>query len=159
MASSSQSLGIQRKLVARFGAVAARRRGERGVNRDPIDIIQRLGLVDMAVNRLRARIEATDIDSAIDDAIDYLRRNPEMIVVALGTLTVAVGAVVFLAAPDEERRPARSARTSREDRSESNRDDIDITPSLATPRASTTRSRSTSSGSGASSSRRNSTRE
>jgi hypothetical protein len=159
MASSSQSQERSESSSSQHSARSLRDVAENAMSTDNlIDIIQRLGLVDMAVNRLRARLEATDIDSAIDDAVDYLRRNPEMIVVALGTLTVAVGAVVFLAAPsEEESRPSRSARSSRETRSESNRDDIDMTPSLSTPRAQTSRSRSTGSGSSASS--RRSTRE
>jgi len=111
-----------------------------------IDIVQRLGLVDMVVNRLRARVEATDIDEMIDDVTNYFRRNPEMVVVALGTLTVGAAAVVFLTTRDEdEERPS-----TRSTRSSSARDDIDMTPALgrtSTSGAASTGSRSRSTGS------------
>jgi hypothetical protein len=70
-----------------------------------IDLVQRLGLVDIVVDRLRARLEESDVDEVLDEVGDYLRRNPELIVVGLATLTVAAGAVVFLARreQDEER--------------------------------------------------------
>jgi hypothetical protein len=61
-----------------------------------IDLIQRLGLLDLAVDKIRARLETADIDNLLDDATDYLRRNPEIVVVLLGTITVAAGMVVFL---------------------------------------------------------------
>ena len=116
-----------------------------------IDIVQRLGLVDMVVNRLRARVEATDIDEMIDDVTNYFRRNPEMVVVALGTLTVGaavaiVGRTVGLTTRDEdEERPS-----TRSTRSSSARDDIDMTPALgrtSTSGAASTGSRSRSTGS------------
>ncbi|MCU1231443.1 MAG: hypothetical protein JWO97_4327 [Acidobacteria bacterium] len=119
-----------------------------------IDIVQRLGLVDIVVNRLRARVEETDVDTMIDDATAYLRRNPEMVVVALGTLTVAAAAVVFLTTreEDENERPSSSSR-ARSTRSQ--RDDIDTTPSIGRSTTSTTSSRPRSSTT--SSSRRGST--
>lgn len=102
-----------------------------------IDIVQRLGLVDIAVNSLRSRLEASDVDEMIDDAVDYLRRNPEIIVVALGAITVAAGVVVFLADRDDdyeddyesEPRPRRSSSTRRSAAS-SQRDDVDVTPEI-----------------------------
>jgi len=110
-----------------------------------IDIVQRLGLVDILVNRLRARVEASDVDEMIDDATNYFRRNPEMVVVALGTLTVAAAAVVFLTSRDEDddRPSTRSTRSAA-------RDDIDMTPALgrtSTSGAASTGSRSRSTGS------------
>jgi hypothetical protein len=112
-----------------------------------IDIVQRLGLVDIVVNRLKARVEDSDVDTLLDDATNYFRRNPEMVVVALGTLTVAAAAVVFLTSRDEDdERPSRSARESR-----STGDDIDMTPALgrtsSTSGSTSSRSRSTGSGS------------
>ena len=61
-----------------------------------IDLITRLGLLDLAVDKVRARIEQTDLDDVLDDVTDYLRRNPEVVVVLLGTITVAAGMIVCL---------------------------------------------------------------
>jgi hypothetical protein len=61
-----------------------------------VDLIQRLGLLDIAVDKVRARIEQTDIEELLDEATDYLRRNPEVVVVLLGTITVAAGMIVYL---------------------------------------------------------------
>ena len=56
----------------------------------------------MLISRLRARLEDADIDGLIDEAIEYARRNPEVFVIALGALTIAAGAVVFLAERQSE---------------------------------------------------------
>ena len=61
-----------------------------------IDLVEKLGLKDILVSRLRARIEDADIDGLIDDGIAYLRRNPEALVILLGAITVATGAIAFL---------------------------------------------------------------
>ena len=61
-----------------------------------LDIVERLGLVDMIVDRLKARIDEVDSDQLIDDIADYLRKNPEVLVVALGAVTIASGALVYL---------------------------------------------------------------
>ena len=61
-----------------------------------IELIERLGLKDILVSRLRARLESADIDGFIDDGILYLRRNPETLVILLGAITVVAGAIVFL---------------------------------------------------------------
>lgn len=61
-----------------------------------VDLITRLGLLDIAVDKVRARIEQTDLDDVLDDVTDYLRRNPEVVVVLLGTITVAAGMIVYL---------------------------------------------------------------
>jgi hypothetical protein len=61
-----------------------------------IDLITRLGLADLIVGRLKAKIEETDIDELFDEATDYLRRNPEVLVVSLGAITIATGLLVFL---------------------------------------------------------------
>jgi hypothetical protein len=106
-----------------------------------VDLVQRLGVVDIVVNSLRSRIAATDVDALFDDATDYLRRNPEMIVVGLGTLTVAAAAVVFLTDRNEEiKRPVNRPRAAR-----SLRDDIDTTPTFGRTTPSTTGSRPRSS--------------
>jgi hypothetical protein len=61
-----------------------------------VDLVTRLGLVDIVVGRLKAKIEETDIDDLFDEATDYLRRNPEVLVVSLGAITVTAGLLVFL---------------------------------------------------------------
>lgn len=61
-----------------------------------LDIVERLGLVDLIVDRMKARLEDVDIDDLIDEVADYLRRNPEVLVVSLGAVTIAAGALVYL---------------------------------------------------------------
>ncbi len=61
-----------------------------------VDLVTRLGLVDLVVGRLKAKIEETDVDELFDEITDYLRRNPEVLVVSLGAITVATGLLVFL---------------------------------------------------------------
>jgi hypothetical protein len=61
-----------------------------------VDLVDRLGLVDIVLGRLKSRIEETDLDELFDEVADYLRRNPEVLVVSLGALTVATGLLVFL---------------------------------------------------------------
>jgi hypothetical protein len=61
-----------------------------------IDLVERLGLVDIVVGRVKSRIEETDVDELLDEATEYLRRNPEVLVVSLGAVTVATGLLVWL---------------------------------------------------------------
>lgn len=61
-----------------------------------VDLVQRLGLVDIVVGRLKSRIEETDLDELFDEITDYMRRNPEVLVVTLGAVTVATGLLVWL---------------------------------------------------------------
>ncbi|MEA2463559.1 MAG: hypothetical protein QOJ98_1306 [Acidobacteriota bacterium] len=61
-----------------------------------LDLVERLGLVDVVLGRVKSRIEETDIDEVLEDATDYLRRNPEVLVVTLGAVTVATGLLVWL---------------------------------------------------------------
>ena len=76
-----------------------------GMSADTIlDIVERLGLIDVVVDRLRTRLEEVDIDELLDEIGDYLRRNPEVVVVALGTVTVVAGAMVYLGRRDREDR-------------------------------------------------------
>ena len=85
-----------------------------------IDLIQRLGLLDLAVDKVRGRLEQADLDEILDDATDYLRRNPEVVVVLLGTITVAAGMIVYLERAErwrnlreeEEEEPRRRRRAS-----------------------------------------------
>ncbi len=73
-----------------------------------LDIVERLGLVDMVVDRLKARLEEVDIDDLIDEIGNYLKRNPEVLVVSLGAVTIAAGALVYL-----NRRSSSTARARR----------------------------------------------
>ena len=61
-----------------------------------LDIVERLGLVDLIVDRLKARLDDVDTDQVIDDVADYLKPNPEVLVVSLGAVTIAAGALVYL---------------------------------------------------------------
>ena len=61
-----------------------------------VDLVDRLGLIDIVLGRLKSRIEETDLDDAFDEVADYLRRNPEVLVVSLGALTIATGLLVFM---------------------------------------------------------------
>lgn len=61
-----------------------------------VDLVTRLGLMDIVVGRLKSKIEETDVDELFDEIADYLRRNPEVLVVSLGAITIATGLLVFL---------------------------------------------------------------
>ena len=61
-----------------------------------IDLVTRLGVMDIVVGRLKSKIEETDVDELFDEITDYMRRNPEVLVVSLGAITVATGLLVFL---------------------------------------------------------------
>ena len=45
---------------------------------------------------VQQRLEDVDIDDLIDEVGNYLRKNPEVLVVSLGAVTIAAGALVFL---------------------------------------------------------------
>ena len=61
-----------------------------------LDLVERLGLVDLIVGRIKSRIEETDLDEMMEEITDYLRRNPEVLVVTLGAITVTTGMLVWL---------------------------------------------------------------
>jgi len=61
-----------------------------------LDLVDRLGLVDVVLGRVKSRIEETDLDELLDEITDYLRRNPEVLVVSLGAVTIATGLLVWL---------------------------------------------------------------
>lgn len=61
-----------------------------------VDLVQRLGLVDLVIGKVKSRIQETDLDELFDEIGDYLRRNPEVLVVSLAAITIATGALVFL---------------------------------------------------------------
>lgn len=81
-----------------------------------IELIERLGVVDIVIGRLKSRLEETDLDELFDEVRDYLKRNPEVLVVSLGALTVATGILVFLNSRREwdgaERRGSGSTRST-----------------------------------------------
>ena len=56
-----------------------------------LDLVDRLGLIDLVVSRVRTRLEDVDFDEMLDELGDYFRRNPEVLVVALATITVSAG--------------------------------------------------------------------
>ena len=61
-----------------------------------LELVERLGLVDIVLGRLKSRLEETDLDELFEDLKDYLKRNPEVLVISLGTLTIATGLMVWL---------------------------------------------------------------
>ncbi|HEV7768035.1 MAG TPA: hypothetical protein VGQ76_23735 [Thermoanaerobaculia bacterium] len=80
-----------------------------------IDLVERLGIVDVIISRVKARIDEADFDDVIDEVTDYLRRSPEVLVVSLGAVTVAAGLMVWLNSRrewdgDERREPRRASR-------------------------------------------------
>lgn len=66
-----------------------------------LELIERLGLVDIVLGRLKSRLEETDLDELFDEVKDYLKRNPEVLVISLGTLTIATGLLVWMNARRE----------------------------------------------------------
>lgn len=91
-----------------------------------LDIVESLGVVDLVTARLRTRLEQADMDELLDDLRDYVRRNPEVLVVALAAITVAAGLIVYLDARRDDR--------EREEEDE-------VTPRVAASRATAPRSR------------------
>jgi hypothetical protein len=61
-----------------------------------VDLVQKLGLTDILMDRVKARIEEQDFDEIFDEVTDYLRRNPEVLVVTLGAVTAATALIVWL---------------------------------------------------------------
>jgi hypothetical protein len=61
-----------------------------------MELIDKLGVKDLVVGHLRTRLENIDFDTLIDDGVDYIRRNPEVLVAVLGAVTVSAGLIVFL---------------------------------------------------------------
>lgn len=78
-------------------ARGGRPRAASAINTDALlDIVSRLGLVDLVTSKVRARLEEVDIDEVLDDIGAYVKRNPEVLVVALATVTVSAGLIVYL---------------------------------------------------------------
>lgn len=78
-----------------------------------IDLVERLGLVDLVIGRVKSRIEEADLDEVFEEVADYMRRNPEVLVVSLGAMTLASALIVWLNnRREEEGQTARTARAS-----------------------------------------------
>lgn len=67
-----------------------------------LDIVERLGLIDLVTARIRERLEEVDIDDMFEELARYVRRNPEVLVVALATVTVSAGLIVYLNSRNEQ---------------------------------------------------------
>jgi hypothetical protein len=61
-----------------------------------LDLVDRLGLVDIVMGRLKSKIEETDLDELLDEVRDYLKSNPDVLVVGLAAITLATGALVYM---------------------------------------------------------------
>ena len=61
-----------------------------------LDLANRLGLADLVIGQVKAKIDGLDTDDMLDEVTEYLRRNPEVLVVTLGAVTIATGLVVWL---------------------------------------------------------------
>ncbi|HEX7154590.1 MAG TPA: hypothetical protein VF618_24105 [Thermoanaerobaculia bacterium] len=68
-----------------------------------MDIVDRLGLIDLVISRMRSKLEDVEFDDLFDDAGEYLRKNPDILVVVLAGITVTAGAIVFLQSRRGER--------------------------------------------------------
>jgi hypothetical protein len=109
MATNRNSETSERRGAAAAGR-ALRKTAAAAVTTETLfEIVQRLGLLDLVINQVRARLEDTDTDELFEDIVAYVRRNPEVIVVALATLTVTAGALVYLSRRrEEDEEPARA---------------------------------------------------
>jgi hypothetical protein len=108
----------------------SRTRAGAAVTTDTIlDIIERLGLIDLVTAQVRTRLEQADVDEIFADVRDYVRRNPEVLVVALAAITVSAGLIVYLDSRHEDR-------YGRDEEEEER-----ITPRVAASRATAPRSR------------------
>jgi hypothetical protein len=55
-----------------------------------LDLAQKLGLADLLVNEVKRKIQEQDLDEeVVEEARAYLSRNPEVLVISLGALTIA----------------------------------------------------------------------
>ena len=66
-----------------------------------LNLIGQLGLTDLVMSRVRARIKETDVDDLLDDALAYLKRKPEVLVGLLAVTTMAAGVALFLKSGDD----------------------------------------------------------
>lgn len=85
-------MATKKKTTSTLRNVALAAGGTEGL----LDLIERLGVVDIVIGRLKSRLEETDLDELFDEVKDYLKRNPEVLVISLGTLTIATGLLVWM---------------------------------------------------------------
>lgn len=105
--SGTSSRGGSRSSTKRSAAVA-------GLSSAALfDIVDRLGVVDLVVDRVKSRLEEVEVDDILDEIGDYLKRNPEVMVVALGAITIAAGALVYLNKRNERDEPRQIAQPQR----------------------------------------------
>ena len=119
-------MAAKKKAGSGGGAAVLRNVVGGGVAADTIiDLVEKLGLVDIVMGRVKSRIEETDLDELMDEVADYLRRNPEVLVVALGAVTIGTGLLVWLNSRREwdgsERRGSENDRPARQRAATSNR--------------------------------------
>jgi len=58
---------------------------------------------DLVTAQIRARLEQADLDDIFEDIRDYVRRSPEVLVVALAAITVSAGLIVYLESRHDDR--------------------------------------------------------
>lgn len=98
----SNSGGSSRK--SGRGSTSVKRAAASAVSADTVlDIVDRLGLIDLVIGKMRTRLDDIEFDDLFDEAGDYLRKNPDILVVVLAGITVTAGAVVFLQSRREQR--------------------------------------------------------
>lgn len=104
-----------------------------------LDLVERLGVVDLVLGRVRSRIEETDLDELLDEVIRYMKRNPEVLVATLGGATIATALLVWM----NNRREWDGSERRGPDGKLRNRDDEDeeVEIEVDEPKPSTTRSR------------------
>jgi hypothetical protein len=100
-------------------------------------VIERLGVLDMVVPPIRSRLERIDTEELMDNAVNAIRRTPEILVVLLGSLTVTTGLIVYFI----ERTAQQEREEERRERSENWRSQ----PTAAPAARSTAKRRSASS--------------
>ncbi|HET7435442.1 MAG TPA: hypothetical protein VFN10_12110 [Thermoanaerobaculia bacterium] len=109
-----------------------------------LDLIDKLGVKDIVVSRIRTRLEEVNVDDIIDEAIDYVRRHPEVIVITLGTITIASALVVFL----ESRRDYEYVYEMEDEEFDDDHDETNVQPIKSSgSRSSSSKSSSSKSGS------------
>jgi hypothetical protein len=105
-----------------MATASKRRTAAAGLNSAALfDIVDRLGVVDLVVDRMKSRLEEVEVDDVLDEIGDYLKRNPEVMVVALGAITIAAGALVYLNKRNERPAPRETAQTQRRKTAKSSR--------------------------------------
>lgn len=87
------------------------------------NLIDKLGLMDLILPAVRSRLKRIDTEAVIDDVFEYVQRNPEILVVIFGSLTITSGLIVYLVrrAEEEERQQRERERRREQEREEDDR--------------------------------------